>query len=141
MEFSHDRSHMLRRTRAVGRHARRLALTGVLVALALPATALAAKRFTIRAHFPNHAPIAKQLWPIRLMVTKGTAKLSGSVRYEFEFNGTVVSKQPGHRFTRGLYRDKLLFPLKSVGEPLTLVVVVKTRYGTEDVDWAVKTRR
>lgn len=158
MEFSHDpRSHRFRRTRPrrtrTLSRSRPLLAAGALAALALPGSAVAArsaraphrahaaKHFTVRAHFPNHTPTANRNWPIRLTVTKRRAKLSGSVRYEFKFQGAVVSHQPGHRFKHGLYKDKLLFPSDAVGQSLTLVVVVKTKYGTEDVNWAVKTRK
>ncbi|MGO9898720.1 MAG: hypothetical protein ACLP0J_03260 [Solirubrobacteraceae bacterium] len=74
-------------------------------------------------------------WP-----NKALAFGSGSVRYEYLYDGSVVSHQPGHSFSGGVYRDTLDFPRKAVGYPLTLRVVVTTRYGTDDLDWAVTTR-
>lgn len=111
------------------------------VAALAPAASAAGATFTVKAHFPNHTPIAGKHWPVTLDVTKGATKLSGSVRYEFEFDGSVVSHQPGHRFTDGVYKDEMTFPADAVGQPLTLVVLVTTKDGTKSVDWAVKTKQ
>jgi hypothetical protein len=118
-------------------------LLAVATALALPASALAAG-FTIRVHIANHTPVVNKRWPIELTITKGHQKLSGSVRYQWLFEGAVVRTQPQHgayRFKRGVYQDQLLFPAQSVGEPLTLRFLVKTRYGTEHVDWKLRTQK
>jgi hypothetical protein len=59
------------------------------------------------------------------------------------FAGTVVSTQPTHgsyRFKNGVYRDQMIFPKQSLGQPLTLRFVVKTKYGTEHVDWKIQTK-
>lgn len=114
----------------------------VAATLALPATALAATSFTIKPHIRNHTPIINKPWPITLDVTKGTIELSGSVRYEFLFAGMVVSRQPGHRFTKGVYKDTLKFTPPSLGEHLTLRIIVTVRkYGTEHLDWKVTPKR
>lgn len=128
-----------------GRHVSRLLCTpvlGAVAALTLPASALAAS-FRITPHIANHAPRINVKWPIELTVTGGTTKLSGSVKYEFLFSGSVVSSQPGHKFTGGIYRDTMLFPTKSLGEPLTLriLVTVPADHRTEHIDWAIKTKR
>ena len=113
----------------------------VTLMLALPATALAAS-FKVTPHIPNHTPTINKKWPLRLTVTRGNTKLSGSVRYEFLFAGTVVSKQPGHKFTHGVYRDTMLFPPKSLGQPLTLrILVTVPKYGTEHIDWKITTKQ
>jgi hypothetical protein len=112
-------------------------------ALALPASALAAS-FTVRVHIANHTPVIGRRWPIELTVTKGHRKLSGTVRYQWLFEGAVIRTQPehgGYRFKHGVYQDQLLFPAQSVGEPLTLRFLVRTRYGTEHVDWTLRTRK
>ena len=108
------------------------------LALAVPATASAA---AFKAHLtaPNHSPTANKPWPITVTATRGATKLSGSVRYQFLLYGSVVSRQPGHSFTRGIYHDVLMFPSTAVGSSLTLRVIVKTKYGTVDLNWAVKT--
>lgn len=109
------------------------------VALVIPATATAAA-FSAHLKAPNHTPTASKPWPISVTVTRGGAKLSGSVRYEFLYDGSVVSHQPGHSFRGGVYHDTLEFPSEAVGYPLTLRVIVTTTYGSVDLDWAVKTR-
>lgn len=114
-------------------------MAAVALGLAIPVAASAAA-FTAHLTAPNHQPIANKRWPITVTVTRGRAKLSGSVRYEFAFNGQVVSHQPGHKFTGGVYRDKLLFPKKAVGYTLSLRVIVTTSYGTVDLPWWIKAR-
>jgi hypothetical protein len=110
------------------------------VALALPASALAAA-FKVVPHIQNHTPTANRKWPIALTVTKGSKKLSGSVKYEFLFDGSVVSHQAGKKFTDGIYKDEMLFPSSAVGNPLTLRMIVTTKYGKQSVNWAVNTRK
>jgi hypothetical protein len=113
----------------------------ILAALALPACALAAA-FKLTPQIPNHRPTVGREWPIKLVVTRGRTKLSGSISYEYLFNGSVLSKQKGHRFTDGVYTDRLVFPSKSVGQPLTLrFLVVVPRYGMQKLDWAITPRR
>ncbi len=121
---------------------RRAAFGLVLLAgLALPSSAVAAA-FKLTPHIANHAPTINRKWPITVDVTKGKAKLSGSVKYEFMFSGTVVSTQKGHRFTGGVYNDQMLFPSNSVGQPLTLrILVTVPKYGTEHVDWKITPRK
>ncbi len=109
--------------------------------LALPGSALAAA-FKLTPRIPNHRPTVGREWPIRLGVARGKTKLSGSVSYEYLFNGSVLSEQKGHRFTGGVYTDRLVFPAKSVGQPLTLRFLVSVpRYGTQKLDWAITPRR
>jgi hypothetical protein len=120
------------------RHASLLLLITAFLA-AVPASALASA-VTDHLQAPNHSPTAGKSWPITVTVTRGSAKLSGSVKYEFLYNGSVVSHQPGHSFKGGVYHDTLKFPDEAVGYSLTLRVIVTTHYGTVDLDWAVKTR-
>lgn len=47
---------------------------------------------------------------------------------------------PGHSFSGAAYRDTLVFPREAVGYPLTLRVIVTTRYGAVDLNWALTTR-
>jgi hypothetical protein len=124
--------------------ARRIVVLCAAAALALPASAFAATGFTIRVHIANHTPIVGKRWPIELTVTRGDKKLNGTIRYEFLFDKTVVSTEPKHgsfKLKHGVYHDNLVFPRQSVGEPLTLRFVVRTRYGTEHVDWTLHTKK
>ncbi|MDE3131499.1 MAG: hypothetical protein KGL16_10130 [Acidobacteriota bacterium] len=132
-------------TRRLGRPLRvtalSLALSAGAMLAALPATAQAA-RFKITPHIANHTPTIDKKWPVELTITRGRAKLSGSVKYQFLFQGSVVSHQPGHAFKRGVYRDTMLFPAQALGQPLTLrILVTVKRYGTEHIDWAVKAQQ
>lgn len=108
--------------------------------LALPASALAAP-FKAVLHAPNHTPKANTKWKITVDVTRGRAKLSGSVKYQFVFDGAVVGRQPGHSFTGGVYHDGLVFPASAVGMKLTLRTIVKTKYGTVTLPWTVMTKK
>jgi hypothetical protein len=115
-------------------------VVALIAALALPASALAAS-FKLTPHIANHTPTVNKKWPVTIDVTKGKAKLSGSVKYQFLFDGSVVSNQPGHSFTNGVYKDAMLFPSKSLGPVLTLRILVKTKYGTEHLDWKIQTKK
>ena len=127
-------------TRRFWRRTRPLALA-VILTLALPATALAAS-FKITPHIANHTPTVNKKWPVRLTINKGKTKLSGTVKYEFLFDGSVVSHQPGHKFTHGSYTDTMIFPAQSLGEPLTLrILVTVPKYGTEHLDWKITTQK
>ena len=135
-----DRTHRTR-GRCAGSRSGAIALVAA-SCLALPASAFAAS-FKITPHIANHTPIVDRKWPVELTVTRGKTKLSGTVVYQFMFAGSVVSTQPVHgsyKFKAGVYRDKMIFPKQSLGQPLTLRFVVKTRYGTEHVDWKIKTK-
>jgi hypothetical protein len=128
------------RTRRTMRPLRPVALA-LIVTLALPATALAAS-FKITPHIANHAPTINVKWPVRLTVTSGKKKLSGSVKYEFLFDGAVVSHQAGHSFSHGVYNDTMIFPGQSLGQPLTLrILVTVPKYGTEHLDWKIATQK
>jgi hypothetical protein len=115
------------------------AATGAALSLA---PAAQAATFKVRAHFLNHTPVVNRKWPLVLDVTRGRERLSGNVRYEFLYQGQVVSHQPGHRFKHGVYRDTMKFPANSLGEPLTLRVIVTVPHmGTEHIDWAIHSKR
>jgi hypothetical protein len=124
------------------RNRRRLrpVVLALVLTLALPASAFAAS-FKITPHIPNHTPTINVKWPVRLTVTSGSKRLSGAVKYEFFFQGTVVSHQAGHRFTRGVYYDTMIFPGNSLGQPLTLrILVTVPKYGTRHIDWKITTK-
>jgi hypothetical protein len=110
------------------------------LALALPAGA-AAGGFTARLlDTPTHQPRVGR-WSITVTAMRGRQKLSGTVSYQFLYQGQVVSRQPGHGFRRGVYRDTLLWPKRAVGHTITLRIVVRTRYGTDYLNWWIKVRR
>lgn len=106
------------------------------VALGLPAGALAGG-FTATLYPSSHTPKVGS-WPVKVTATRGRQKLSGSVSYQFLFQGQVVKKEPGHSFRNGVYHDTLQWPKAAIGHTITLQVVVRTRYGTDDLDWWIK---
>ncbi len=117
-----------------------LLLTAVMAALAFPTSALAGG-FTAHLYVPNktHAPKVGN-WRIKVTANRGSQKLSGTVSYRFLFQGTVVSTQPGGPFRNGVFYNTLTWPKRSVGHTITLQVVVKTRYGTDYLNWWIKVR-
>ncbi len=124
------------------RHARRSLTTLAVLAAAAATPALAAAApFTAHFHAADHAPKANVGWPVTVTATKGSKKLSGTVRYEFLLGTQVVSRQPGGPFKKGHYRDVMTFPAEAVGHPLILRAVVTTSYGTVRLPWKVTVRQ
>jgi hypothetical protein len=108
------------------------------LALALPSTALAGG-FTAHLYAPNHQPKVGN-WRITVTANRGSQKLSGTVNYQFLFNGQVVGHKPGHGFTHGVFHDTLQWPSRAIGHTIYLQVVVSTRYGTDYLRWWIKVR-
>jgi len=108
-------------------------------ALSVPASALAGG-FTAHLYANGHQPKVGN-WPIRVTATRGSQKLSGTVRYRFFYSGQLVSTQAGGHFSHGVWRDYLAWPARAVGHTITLQVVVSTRYGTDYINWWIKVRR
>lgn len=129
-------SRLLNRATVVPRSV--LLVTTATVMLAIPAGALAGG-FTARLYVPTHQPKVGN-WPIKVTATHGSQKLSGNVSYRFLYEGAVVSTQPGKSFTHGVAHDTLIWPARAVGHTITLQVVVKTRYGTDYLNWWIKVR-
>ena len=132
---------------------RRLSTFAVLGALTLGIAATASAsptaspsvRWSAKLTAPGHHPKARKRWPVKIVVkTAGGKPISGTVQYNFLFNGTVVQVRSclDHGNTpckfRGTYRDVLHFPAKAIGQPLTLRFIVKTRFGTKNIDYAIK---
>jgi hypothetical protein len=108
-------------------------------------TAGPAVKWTAKLTAPGHNPKARKRWPVKIVVkTAGGKAISGTVQYNFLFNGTVVQVRSclDHGNTpcrfKGTYKDVLHFPRKSIGYPLTLRFIVKTRFGTKNIDYAIK---
>ena len=61
--------------------------------------------------------------------------------YEFVFGGIVVQteypRNNKHFSFTGRFSDNLVFPAASVGQPLTLRVVIKASGHTVNLNWAV----
>jgi hypothetical protein len=106
--------------------------------LALPGIALAGG-FTAHLFLATHEPKVG-IQQVKVTATRGRTKLSGNVNYQFFLGKTMVSHKPGHSFRNGLFRDTLKWPPAAVGHTITLRVVVKTRYGTDYLNWWIRVR-
>lgn len=89
----------------------------------------------------THTPKIGTKWPLKVTATLHGKPAHASVIYEYLYGGAVVStRYPCNNkacgFT-GHYSDKLVFPAASLGEPLTLRIVIKASGHTVDLDWAV----
>jgi hypothetical protein len=104
--------------------------------------ATAALRATINGQ--NHAPTVNQPWRYALQVTDTSGHpMSGNVTIEFVFAGQIVAydKPPTHPITNGLWQSSLRFPTTSVGYPLTLRAVARTRAGSITLDWPITVKQ
>jgi hypothetical protein len=86
------------------------------------------------------------IWPIKVTVRRNGRAISGRVYYQFVAFGRVVAcrtvKKPYKpRFSNGVFRDRIEFPERSVGIPLTFRVVVRTKYGLKNVNYKVTVQR
>jgi|tagenome__1003787_1003787.scaffolds.fasta_scaffold20093985_2 hypothetical protein len=130
---------------------RRLVALAILGSLAIATASFASPtagpsvRWSAKLTAPGHNPKARKRWPVKIVVkTAGGKAVSGTVQYNFLFNGTVVQVRSclDHGNTpckfKGTYRDVLHFPRKSIGYALTLRFIVKTRFGTKNIDYAIK---
>jgi hypothetical protein len=92
-------------------------------------------------HAPNHTPKAGTFWHYSVRASDSSGKaVVGTVETEFAFGGQVVGREapPTHPLTRGRLNDKVTFPARAVGVPLTFRVVVHTHLGSITLDWPVK---
>ena len=135
--MAHEPRLRSRLTRRASLAAAGLAAAG---AVAVPSSASAAS-FTARVKFPNHTPVMNKKWPITVYASRGRQKLAGTISYEFLLGSTVEAKRKGVSFRNGVGHDTLVFPGAAVGHTITLRVVVKTRYGTRNVNWSVTTKK
>ena len=135
---------------------RRTAIVAAAVASAALAAAPAADAasWVLRLKTPRTQPRVNHGWKITVSAhTRSGRPLRARAYYQFLYQGQVVSvqypspgKPPGtahkpYRF-RGSYSDKLKFPARSRGIPLTLRVVVKAdRRSTQHRDKRIRVRR
>lgn len=91
-------------------------------------------------HGASHSPVVGKKWVYTVHATDASGKpLSGTVKTEFAFAGTVVGTEspPFHRLKNGVLHDTIEFPSSAVGHPITLVTVVRTSAGSVAVGWPV----
>jgi len=90
----------------------------------------------------THTPKVNAKWPITVTATLGGKPAHASASYEFLFGPVVVSTQYPHNNKRysftGQFSDTLVFPAASVGQPLTLRVVIKAQGHTVNLNWSIK---
>jgi hypothetical protein len=92
----------------------------------------------------EHKKAWAALWFIRVTASHaGHAISGGRVTYQFLFNGRIVACRPvakpySPHFRGGVMRDRIEWPERSIGIPLTFRAVVITRYGVKNLDYAVK---
>jgi hypothetical protein len=76
---------------------------------------------------PKSEPKAGGFWPIIVTAhTASGAPVSGTVAYSFLFGGAVVATRAGGHMRAGVFHDRLEFPARAVGYPLTVQVNVRT---------------
>jgi hypothetical protein len=107
-------------------------------------TASPSVSWTAKLTAPGHHPKARKRWPVKIVAkTEGGKPVSGTVQYNFLFGGQVVQVRSclDHGNTpckfKGTYKDVLHFPRRAIGHPLTLRFIVKTRFGTKNIDYAI----
>jgi hypothetical protein len=130
-----------------------VAAVAVAAALGLPTAAGAAVPFKATIHTPSSQPQINKDWTVTVTArTAAGAPLRATATYQFLFQGQVVSTQfpwPGHPnggkkpwAFRDHFTDRMRFPARSRGIPLTLRVVVKVAgKGTVNLNKQVRVRR
>jgi hypothetical protein len=106
-------------------------------------------RFYARLYAPGHRPKVGN-YPIKVIAKSPSGKpiSGGYVFYQFLFGTTIVAcrtvgpqtKYKPH-FKRGVFRDVLTWPKKAVGKPISLRVVVRTKYGLKNLDYKILVRK
>ncbi len=90
----------------------------------------------------THTPKVNAKWPITVTATLGGKPAHATAEYEFLFGPVVVSTQyprnNKHYSFTGKFSDTLVFPAASVGQPLTLRVVIKAQGHTVNLNWSIK---
>jgi hypothetical protein len=89
----------------------------------------------------THHPKVNANWPLKVTATLAGKPAHATAVYEFLFAGSIVSTQyprfNKHFSFTGHFTDDLVFPGASLGEPLTLRVVIGAGGHTVNLDWAI----
>jgi hypothetical protein len=86
------------------------------------------------------------IWPITVTARhNGRGITGGKMYYQFIFSGRIVAcrtvlKPYSPHFRRGVARDRIEWPERAINVPLTFRVVVKTKYGTRNLNYKVRVR-
>ena len=90
----------------------------------------------------THTPKVNAKWPIVVTATLDGKPAHATAVYQFLFDGAVVgtgyAKNNKHFSFTGHFSDSLVFPPTSVGEPLTLSVVISSAGHTVKLDWSIE---
>ena len=94
---------------------------------------------------PTHQPkVNTNVW-ITVTATLNGKPAHATAKYQFLFAGAVISTQypryDKHFTFTGRFTDNLVFPAQSVGEPLTLRVVIAAGGRTVNLDWAITPKK
>ena len=114
------------------------------VAALSPALAGAKSPVHVTVTAQNHHPVVEKSWSYSVKVTAADgAKLSGTETTHYLYSGAVVGteKPVNVRFKNGYYHDTIKFPASSVGEPLRLEAVVKTKDGSGSATWSITVKK
>ena len=95
---------------------------------------------------PTHTPKVKTNVPIAVSATLSGKPVHGATaKYQFLFAGTVVSTQypryNKHFTFNGSFKDNLVFPPESAGEPLTLRFVFSAGGHSVSFNWAITAKQ
>ena len=95
---------------------------------------------------PTHTPKVNANIPIAVSATLSGKPVHGATaKYQFLFAGTVVSTQypryNKHFTFNGSFKDTLVSPAESVGEPLTLRFVFGAGGHTVSFSWAITAQK
>ena len=123
-----------------------LSLT-ILAAGALAAALVKSASGPLRATLTpsTHTPKVNAKWPIVVTATLNGKPAHATAVYQFLYSGQVVGTEYPHynkhfSFT-GHFSDTLVFPAESVGEPLTLRVVIKASGHTVNLSWSITSHK
>ena len=90
----------------------------------------------------THTPKVNAKRPIVVTATLNGKPAHATAVYQFLYDGAVVGtgyvKNNKHFSFTGHFSDSLVFPPTSVGEPLTLSVVISSAGHTVKLDWSIK---
>jgi hypothetical protein len=111
------------------------------VALAAPLVKGTSGPLTATLAPSTHTPKINKNWPITVTATLSAKPAHATAAYEFLFGGIVVQttypRNNKHFSFTGRFSDNLVFPPASIGEPLTLRVVIRASGHTVNLSWAV----
>jgi hypothetical protein len=134
----------------------RTAVIGVLAlsALALSSTASSAAAPLVKGSSgplkatlapSTHTPVINKNWPITVTATLNGKPAHATAVYQFLFAGALVQTEyprfDKHFSFTGHFSDNLVFPAESVGEPLTLRVVIKDAGHTVNLPWSITAKK